>query len=214
MPRADARRGNGRQVERLLRSSAMREQIRTRAGSLLLRAAVRLRRPLQSVRRPSRTCPSTAHVGTGDRLRQRSPRPRGDGEPVGATLRSRPTISRSRPFAINGRCTWTTQRARRAGCSSSRVDRACARTYNFTSRFFLRGIGQCVTTRARPVRSTSRVVAPRRATSRARSLIAYKLNWQSVLFVGYGDDRSLDDEARLRPVSRQFFVKLLYAVQR
>ena len=45
-------------------------------------------------------------------------------------------------------------------------------------------------------------------------LVAYKINWQSVLFVGYGDERSLDDEARLRPASRQFFIKLSYALQR
>jgi hypothetical protein len=45
-------------------------------------------------------------------------------------------------------------------------------------------------------------------------LVAYKINWQSVLFVGYGDFRSLDDEGRLRPTSRQFFLKLSYALQR
>ena len=45
-------------------------------------------------------------------------------------------------------------------------------------------------------------------------LLAYKLNWQSVMFIGYGDDRELTDVNRLAPLDRQFFVKLSYAVQR
>jgi hypothetical protein len=45
-------------------------------------------------------------------------------------------------------------------------------------------------------------------------LLAYKLNWQSVMFVGYGDDRELTDANRLAPLDRQFFVKLSYALQR
>jgi hypothetical protein len=45
-------------------------------------------------------------------------------------------------------------------------------------------------------------------------LFAYKLNWQSVMFVGYGDDRELTDQRRLAPSGRQVFVKLSYAFQR
>ena len=48
----------------------------------------------------------------------------------------------------------------------------------------------------------------------ASALFAYKLNWQSVLFVGYGDDRERSDLDRLEPSSRQFFVKVSYAFQR
>ena len=46
------------------------------------------------------------------------------------------------------------------------------------------------------------------------ALLAYKLNWQSVMFIGYGDDRELTDEERLAPLDRQFFVKVSYAFQR
>ena len=46
------------------------------------------------------------------------------------------------------------------------------------------------------------------------ALVAYKLNWQSVLFVGYGDDRELSDREQLEPSGRQFFVKMSYAFQR
>ena len=46
------------------------------------------------------------------------------------------------------------------------------------------------------------------------ALLAYKMNWQSVMFVGYGDDRELSDQRRLLPLDRQVFVKVSYAFQR
>jgi len=46
------------------------------------------------------------------------------------------------------------------------------------------------------------------------ALVAYKINWQSVLFAGYGDTRELSDRHQIEPSSRQFFVKVSYAVQR
>ncbi len=57
-------------------------------------------------------------------------------------------------------------------------------------------------------------VSPADGTFSGTALFAYKLNWQSVLFVGYGDDRELSDLNRLEPADRQFFVKLSYAFQR
>jgi len=45
-------------------------------------------------------------------------------------------------------------------------------------------------------------------------LLSYKLNWQSVVFVGYGDTHALTDQEVLAPSDRQFFVKLSYAFQR
>jgi hypothetical protein len=94
----------------------------------------------------------------------------------------------------------------------SRVSRVRA-TYNFTSSFFARVIAQQVTTTRDPSLYGS-VVDPRSSDFSGSVLVAYKINWQSVLFLGYGDDRSLDDEARLRPASRQFFIKVSYAYQR
>ena len=47
-----------------------------------------------------------------------------------------------------------------------------------------------------------------------QALLAYKLNWQSVMFVGYGDDRELLDQRHLARLDRQVFVKLSYAFQR
>ena len=45
-------------------------------------------------------------------------------------------------------------------------------------------------------------------------LFAYKINWQSVMFFGYGDERTLDDQRRLQRADRSIFVKLSYAFQR
>ena len=87
-------------------------------------------------------------------------------------------------------------------------------TYTFTARMFLRGIGQYVSTDRDPSLYTSSDVAARSATLSGQLLYAYKLNWQSVLFVGYGDDRELSDLDRLEKLDRQFFVKISYAIQR
>ena len=51
-------------------------------------------------------------------------------------------------------------------------------------------------------------------TFNGSALLAYKVNWQSVLYVGYGDDRELLDQRRLLPSDRQVFVKVSYAFQR
>ena len=55
---------------------------------------------------------------------------------------------------------------------------------------------------------------PKSGTVSGQVLLSYKLNWQSVLFVGYGDDRMLSTQDRFEKVDRQFFVKFSYALQR
>jgi hypothetical protein len=94
----------------------------------------------------------------------------------------------------------------------ARVSRAKG-TYNFTSRLFVRGIGQYVWTDRDP--SLYLAVEPAASGDFSGSLlVAYKLNWQSVIFVGYGDDRELTDQQRLARLDRQVFVKMSYAFQR
>ncbi len=93
-----------------------------------------------------------------------------------------------------------------------RVSRAKG-TYTFTSRMFVRVIGQYVATTRDPSLFTA-AIDRRSADFSGSALFAYKLNWQSVMFVGYGDDRELADQRRLAPLDRQFFVKLSYAFQR
>ena len=98
-----------------------------------------------------------------------------------------------------------------AGGCSSRASRACKATYTFTSRLFVRGIAQYVSTDARSVLYRD-PVTPKSGTLSGSALLAYKLNWQSVMFVGYGDDRELSDVGPARKagsaVLRQAVVRL------
>jgi len=46
-------------------------------------------------------------------------------------------------------------------------------------------------------------------------LFAYKLNWQTLVYVGFGDWReSMAATGDLEPSNRQFFLKVSYAFQR
>ena len=85
--------------------------------------------------------------------------------------------------------------------------------YNFTAHAFLRLIGQYVETDNDPSLFIDEV--DRKSGSLTGSaLFAYKLNWQTVLFVGYGDNRTLTPEGALEREDRQLFFKLSYAFQR
>jgi hypothetical protein len=86
-------------------------------------------------------------------------------------------------------------------------------TYTFTARSFARVIAQYVTTDRDPLLYTS-AVQPNSGSLSGSALFAYKLNWQSVMFVGYGDDRELSDLNRFEKADRQFFIKISYAFQR
>ena len=89
---------------------------------------------------------------------------------------------------------------------TARVDRLRA-TYNFTSRVFLRLIGQYVSTRLNPSLYTGEVNR-RDAGLDFSALFACKLNWQTVLYAGYGDTRELSEQQSLEPSGRQFFLKV------
>src|SRR5581483_11996161 len=86
-------------------------------------------------------------------------------------------------------------------------------TYTFTSRLFVRVIAQYVAT-ARDAQLYVDSVDGREGAFGGSALVAYKINWQSVMFVGYGDDRELANQRDLRPLDRQVFVKVSYAFQR
>ncbi|MFI5183407.1 MAG: DUF5916 domain-containing protein [Vicinamibacteria bacterium] len=86
-------------------------------------------------------------------------------------------------------------------------------TYTLSSRVFLRAIGQYVKTERDPSLYVS-AVNRKDADFTGSFLFAYKLNWQTVMFLGYGDDRELDLNEKLQKLDRQFFVKLSYAFQR
>jgi hypothetical protein len=84
--------------------------------------------------------------------------------------------------------------------------------YTFTPRSFLRVIGQYVQTKRDPSLYISSV-SRKDGDFSGSVLMAYKLNWQTVLFVGYGDDRTLSEFDRLEKAGRQLFLKLSYAFQ-
>jgi len=86
-------------------------------------------------------------------------------------------------------------------------------TYNFSARAFLRAIAQWVETRYTP--SLYAFPVPEREGGLAANILfAYKLNWQSVLYIGYGDNRTLSNKLGLQPVQREFFFKISYAFQK
>jgi hypothetical protein len=96
---------------------------------------------------------------------------------------------------------------------NAQVERLRA-TWSFSSRSFVRLIGQYVqTTRDTSLYTSS--VAAKEAFFAGSALFAYKLNWQTVLYAGYGDTRTFsEDSGALEPDSRQVFAKISYAWQR
>jgi hypothetical protein len=95
---------------------------------------------------------------------------------------------------------------------TERVSRVRA-TCSVTPRLFVRVIGQYVATTTNPLLYASAVASTTGSFS-GSGLVAYKINWQSVIFLGYGDDRVLSDVHRLEPLDRQLFVKVSYAVRK
>ena len=89
--------------------------------------------------------------------------------------------------------------------------------YTFNAKSWLRLIGQRVTTDRDPSLWTFEVA--RKDQDFGGSLVfAYKLNWQTVLYVGVSEGRLLDDQIdarnELEPVDRQAFFKVSYAFRR
>jgi len=95
---------------------------------------------------------------------------------------------------------------------SADVERLRA-TWAFNSRAFFRLIGQYVVT-TRDVSLYTFAVDAKSASFNSTALFAYKLNWQTVLYMGYGDGRTFDPLTnQLQPDSRQAFTKISYAWQ-
>jgi hypothetical protein len=86
-------------------------------------------------------------------------------------------------------------------------------TYNFTARAFLRVIGEYLDVRRDPRLYTFPVRADSGSFT-SSALFAYQINWQTVLFVGYADDRLQDRFGDLQRADRLVFVKISYAFQR
>jgi hypothetical protein len=135
----------------------------------------------------------------------------GRGAEVGITATIKPTDHLSLDF--NGDRQWLDVES---GGNSARLFTAeIARlkaTYNFTSRIFLRLIGQYFTCEQDPTLYLQPVPeADRNFTGSA--LFAYTPNWQTVFYLGYGDSRALNERNELVPAGREFFLKVSYAFQ-
>jgi hypothetical protein len=117
-------------------------------------------------------------------------------------------------FDLIANTTWlhVPDRGVRVPLFTARVSRLRA-NYTFTARSFVRAIGQYVSTDRDPSLFLS-PQASRDGTFSGSILFAYKLNWQSVMFFGYGDERTLDERHTLQRADRSVFVKLSYAFQR
>ncbi|HEU5251066.1 MAG TPA: hypothetical protein VFW15_13850, partial [Thermoanaerobaculia bacterium] len=94
---------------------------------------------------------------------------------------------------------------------TARIGRVRA-TYTFSARAFLRLIGQWVETERDP--TLYRFEVPRKSGGfDGSALFAYKLNWQTLLFAGYGDSRALLGNGDSVRSGRSLFLKVSYAFQ-
>jgi hypothetical protein len=84
---------------------------------------------------------------------------------------------------------------------------------HLSARAYLRLIGQWVETTRDPALFPF-PVDPREGGFEGSALFTYKINWQTALYLGYGDDRALDATDTLSRTSRQLFAKISYAFQR
>ena len=95
---------------------------------------------------------------------------------------------------------------------SASVDRLKA-TYSFSAKSLVRVIGQHVSTNRNPSLYAFATTA-HDAGFQGSILYSYKINWQTVLYAGYGDDRVLTLDHELAKLDRSLFFKVSYAIQR
>lgn len=88
-----------------------------------------------------------------------------------------------------------------------------ATVWTFNARAWIRLIAQWVATERRPELWTF-AVEPESEDAAGSLVFAYKLNWQTVLYLGYADTRTLDENYALQPSDRQAFFKISYAFRR
>lgn len=79
-------------------------------------------------------------------------------------------------------------------------------TYTFSARSLARVVGQ--------QREITRRDAPTARSLTLSGLYSWKLNWQTVFFVGYGDASITSSTGSLAPETRSLFMKVAYAFQR
>jgi hypothetical protein len=96
---------------------------------------------------------------------------------------------------------------------TAQVERLKA-TYNLNASTYFRLILEYVETRRDLSLYTEASPPAREGGFSLSALYAYKLNWQSVIFIGYDNNSVLDESGRLLTSGRQFFLKISHAFQR
>src|SRR5262249_5427786 len=87
-------------------------------------------------------------------------------------------------------------------------------TYTINAQSFVRVIAQHVRTDRDPTLYTFSGVEPRTQDVSVSGLFAYKVNWQTVLYLGYGDQREyLESTGLMEQAGHQLFAKVSYAWQ-
>lgn len=128
-----------------------------------------------------------------------------------ALVRKGPRVSFEVASALR-RLDQRTAPGHRAMLFTNQVQRLKA-TVHLSARASLRMIGQYESTKTNP--ELYSVPTQRRTADFGGSLLfTYRVNWQTAVYAGYGDTRALDPSGRLRPKSRELFIKLSYALQR
>ncbi len=88
-------------------------------------------------------------------------------------------------------------------------------TWTFNAKSYLRLVTQNLRTNQNRVRFDDQTLDQHSGSLASQLLFAYKLNWQTVLFVGAGDLHEVSaEEGDLFKSARQVFMKLSYAFQR
>ena len=136
----------------------------------------------------------------------------GTGGTITAIAQVRPTDHLGLNLRAQQRWIDETVEGRHGRLFTARIARVKA-TYVFTPRMLVRLIGQYIDTRRDPSFYVNPVTV-REGAFAGSALFSYKLNWQTVVFVGYGDNRTLQENGDLLRADRQFFFKVSYAFQR
>ncbi len=137
----------------------------------------------------------------------------GDGGSLTSSATLRPVDRLT--FIFDGERDWldvTGEDGRRGRLYTATVSRLKT-LVSFTAKSYVRVIVQWVDTVRDPALYTH-PVHRRTAELQGSLLFSYRLNWQSVLYAGYGDDRPYLPGQGLQPSTRDLFFKLSYAIQR
>jgi hypothetical protein len=147
----------------------------------------------------------------GDQIDFANDRP-ADGATVGFGVEMRPTDHLELELDLDRR--WldvTTEEGFSGRLLTAEVARLRG-TYTFNAKSWLRLIGQWSSTARRvDLYKDPEDVDPLSESFDGSLVFAYKLNWQSVLYLGYGESRELDELENLEPSSREAFLKVSYA---